>query len=153
MLRSRDQICRYSTYQVYLFLCLWSGAPNSHLSLSWLELSIELRFWLSFVQHLWTCLSNEILLPWVCSTDTTLADVPMPLHINVSNICCFSLHSSCQFSALLCVQVPRSRTVSRSSGFFIRTVNQWNSLPYNCFPDRYDLSAFKRRVNDHLKSV
>ena len=57
-----------------------------------------------------------------------------------------SLHS-------FCVQVPQSRTVSRSSGFFVRTENQWNSLPANCFPDRYDLSAFKRRVDAYLKRV
>ena len=57
-----------------------------------------------------------------------------------------SLHS-------FCVQVPQSWTVSRSSCFFVRTAKQWNSLPANCFPDRYDLSAFKRHVNARLKSV
>ena len=41
-----------------------------------------------------------------------------------------SLHS-------FCVQVPQSRTVSRSYGFFVHAANQWNSLPANCFPDRY----------------
>ena len=37
--------------------------------------------------------------------------------------------------------------------FFPRTATLWNSLPAHCFPDRYDLFSFKRRVNRFLLSV
>ena len=134
---------------------LWSGAPKSHLS------------FLDRVQHRMKKLVGS-----------TLYDTLQPLsqRRDVASLslfyryffgrCSDSLHSSMfpnfvasrstrRVNSLhsLCVQVPRSRTVSRSSDFFVRTANQWNSLPSLCFPDRYDLSAFKRRVNAHLKSM
>ena len=63
---------------------LWLGAPKSRLFLSWPGFSIK---WRSLLAQLCTTLLNlyltdRMLLPWVCSKDTTiycctLADVPM----------------------------------------------------------------------------
>ena len=50
-----------------------------------------------------------------------------------------------------CVQIPRCRTVSRSSSFFVRTAVLWNKLSSGCFPAGYDLASFKRRVNAHTR--
>ena len=50
-------------------------------------------------------------------------------------------------STMLQVQVESSRTVGRSRSFFVRTSQIWNELPDSVFPDRYDLTTFKSRVN------
>ena len=39
------------------------------------------------------------------------------------------------------------------NSFFPRTAKLWNSLPIECFPLTYDLSAFKSRINRHLLTV
>ena len=54
-------------------------------------------------------------------------------HIDVSKLCCFSLHSSSQLSAsFLCPSSSYSRTVSRSSNFLVRTgkINGTVFLPF-----------------------
>ena len=48
------------------------------------------------------------------------------------------------------VELERSRTVSRSSSFFVRASQLWNKLPQSSFPEKYDLQSFKRRVNRFL---
>merc|ERR1711942_167742 len=47
---------------------------------------------------------------------------------------------------------PRCKRGFYASSFFPRTSALWNDLPVSCFPDGYDLLAFKRRVNRHLLS-
>ena len=55
-------------------------------------------------------------------------------------------------SSMFQVESERSRTVSRSRSFFVRTSQMWNRLPQSVFPERYDVSSFKRRVNRLLKT-
>ena len=53
-------------------------------------------------------------------------------------------------SSMFQVECERSRTVSRSRSFFVRTSQMWNRLPQCVFPEKYDISSFKRRVNRFL---
>lgn len=53
-------------------------------------------------------------------------------------------------STMFHVQSERSRTVSRSRSFFVRTSQLWNQLPESVFPQQYDIGSFKRRVNRFL---
>ena len=39
---------------------------------------------------------------------------------------------------------------SEEFSFFIRTSQMWNRLPKSVFPEKYDISSFKRRVNRFL---
>ena len=152
--------CSYlykSTIRPIMEYCchLWSGAPKSHLSL------------LDRVQHRMKKLVGSALYSTLepLSHRRDVASLSLFYRYYFGR-CSDGLHTSMfptfvasrptrrvNFLHSFCVQVPQSRTVSRSSGFFVRTANQWNSLSANCFPDRYDLSAFKRRVNAHLRSV
>ena len=154
------EACLYlykSTIRPIMEYCchLWSGAPKSHLS------------FLDRVQHRMKKLVGSDLYSTLqpLSQRRDVASLSLFYRYYFGR-CSDGLHTT-MFPAFVAsrstrrtnslhsfsVQVPRSRTVSRSSGFFVRTANQWNSLPAQCFPDRYDLSAFKRRVNAYLKSV
>ena len=45
------------------------------------------------------------------------------------------------------VSLPSSRTLSHKSSFIPRTCNLWNVLPPSCFPESYNLSSFKSKIN------
>ena len=45
------------------------------------------------------------------------------------------------------VSLPTSRTLSHKSSFIPRTCNLWNVLPSSCFPESYNLSSFKSKIN------
>ena len=134
---------------------LWSGAPKSHLSL--LDrvqhrmrklVGPDLFSTLQSLSHRRDVASLSLFYRYYfgrCSEGLRASMFPTFV-ASRSTRRVDSLHS-------FCVQIPQSRTAARSSGFFVRTANQWNNLPARCFPDRYDLSAFKRRVNAHLQSV
>ena len=47
-------------------------------------------------------------------------------------------------------ETERSRTVSRSKSFFVRTSEVRNRLPQSVFPEKYDINSFKKRVNKLL---
>ena len=44
------------------------------------------------------------------------------------------------------VSLPHPRTLSHKSSFIPRTCNLWNVLP-SCFPESYNLSSFKSKIN------
>ena len=48
---------------------------------------------------------------------------------------------------------PRVNRNFHGDSFFPRAVAQWNSLPLECFPDKCDLDAFKKRVNVYLSRL
>ena len=51
------------------------------------------------------------------------------------------------------VTIPRCYKDVSVNSFFLHTAKLWNSLPRECFPLTYDLSAFKSRINRHLLTV
>ena len=51
------------------------------------------------------------------------------------------------------VTIPRCYKDVYVNSFFPRTAKLWNSLPIECLPLTYDLSAFKTRINRHLLTV
>ena len=65
---------------------------------------------------------------------------------NVASLCLFYKYYNheCSF------QLPKCRTKYYNSSFFTRTAALRNSLPNECFPSDYDLTAFKGRVNKFL---
>ena len=68
----------------------------------------------------------------------------------------FSRRRSTRYSDRLrdfSVTIPRCYKDVYVNSFFPRTARLWNSLPIECFPLTYDLSAFKSRINRHLLTV
>ena len=51
------------------------------------------------------------------------------------------------------VTIPRCYKDVYVNSFFPRTARLWNSLPIECFPLTYDLSAFKSRITRYLLTV
>ena len=50
------------------------------------------------------------------------------------------------------LRIPNLRRKFHDVTFFPRTTHLWNSLPFECFPDGYDLQSFKSKVNKHLSN-
>ena len=45
---------------------------------------------------------------------------------------------------------PTAQKKAHGQSFIPRTTTQWNALPSECFPEKYDLDAFKSNVNSYL---
>ena len=45
------------------------------------------------------------------------------------------------------VSLPNPRTLSQKSSFNPKTCNLWNVLPSSCFPELYNLSSLKSKIN------
>ncbi len=54
-------------------------------------------------------------------------------------------------SHLFTVETPKCSRLFYSNSFMSRTSRLWNSLPYSCFPESYNLQLFKCNVNRHLQ--
>ena len=50
------------------------------------------------------------------------------------------------------LSIPKIRNKYHEQSFIPRTTMQWNALPSECFPENYDLGAFKSNVNRFLLS-
>ena len=134
---------------------LWAGAPRSHLNA--LD-RIQRR-----VKNLVGPVLAEELQPLSVRRDVASLSLFYRYYFGQ----CSSMLSECvpgrkefsrstraaSLSSNYSVQLERSRTVSRSNSFFVRTSQMWNGLPESIFPKEYDLFAFKRSVNRFLKEV
>ena len=133
---------------------LWAGAPSTHLSpLDKVERRVKNLVGPKLFQKLQPLSERRDVASLSlfyryyfgrCSSELSLC-VPQQKVLSRST-------RAASFSTLYQVQCERSRTVSRSRSFFVRTSDLWNSLPDSVFPQQYDLDSFKKRVNRFLLS-
>ena len=133
---------------------IWAGAPAKYLStLDKIQKRIvnlvgpELGSVLHTLSHRRTVASLSLFYKYFhqqCSRE--LSDLVPPLRNFRQDLRC------ADESHRYTVALPRCKRCFYASSFFPRTSALWNDLPVSCFPDGYDLLAFKRRLNRHLLS-
>mgnify|MGYP003323128865 FL=1 len=132
---------------------IWGGAPRSQ-GLDLLDrvqkrvvnlVGYELSAGLHALSHRRDVASLCLFYKYYCGKcSSELADLVPPKRVTIR---------STRFSERMhrhAVNFPKCRTNYYKSSFFPRTAALWNSLPNECFPSDYDLTAFKGRVNKFL---
>ena len=134
---------------------IWTGAPSCYLELlDKLQKRIcrtvgaSLAAPLELLAHCRNVASLSLFYRYYfgrCSSELAQL-VPLPYSQGRSTRYSDRLHD---FSVI----IPRCYKDVYVNSFFRHTARLWNSLPIECFPLTYDLSAFKCRINRYLLSV